>query len=104
MGAQLHSRCAPSPRHVARDFDTLIRTRYAELAKAENEEQIEALVNRFRTRFAGDDALAQAVSIYESLSSVEPELSDEGNAATYRLEGRFVKLSRMADGRWGFHV
>lgn len=26
--------------YAARDFDSLIRTRYAEIAKAENEEQI----------------------------------------------------------------
>ncbi len=90
--------------YASRDFDTLIRTRYAEVSKAESEEQIEALVDRFRTRFDSDDALTQAISLYESLSSVSPELSDDGLIATYHLDGRFVKLSRMADGRWGFHL
>jgi hypothetical protein len=88
----------------ARDFDALVRTRYAEIAKAENDEQVRALVERFRSRFESDEALAQAVSTYESLQAVEPEMSDDGRVATFRVQQGFVKLSRMPDGRWGFHL
>ncbi|MCK5187401.1 MAG: hypothetical protein KAR43_09750 [Deltaproteobacteria bacterium] len=37
--------------YEARDFNSLIRTRYAEISKAENEEQIQSLIDRFTTRF-----------------------------------------------------
>ena len=88
----------------AGDFDALVRTRYAEIEKAENEEQIEGLVARFGTRFADDATRAEAVAIYRSLRGTAPELSAEGDVATFRVGDGFVKLSRMADGRWGFHL
>jgi hypothetical protein len=61
-------------------------------------------VERFRTRFADEATWEGAIAVYESLLEREPELSENGAVATYRLEGAFVKLSRMPDGRWGFHL
>ncbi len=88
----------------AGDFDALIRTRYAEIHKAPGEEQIEQLVERFRKRFGDDSARAEAIGIYEGLDSTTPELSEDGTVAAFPVGDGFVKLSRMADGRWGFHL
>ncbi len=90
--------------YEARDFDALVRTRYAEISKAETDEQVETLIERFRTRFADEAVLQQGISVYESLSSKTPELTEDGTVATYSVEGGFVKLSKMPDGRWGFHL
>jgi hypothetical protein len=88
----------------ARDFDSLVRTRYAEISKAENEEQIQALVDRFETRFRDAAALEEAISTYRATLEGAPTLSEDGTVATFQLSRGFVKLSRMPDGKWGFHL
>lgn len=90
--------------YEARDFDALIRTRYAEISKAENEQQVQKLIDRFATLFQGDDKLKEAISTYRSVLQVSPELSEDGTVATFKLDGAFVKLSQMPDGKWGFHL
>lgn len=86
------------------DFDALIRTRYAEIWKAESEEQIQTLVDRFTTRFADEDLLAQAISTYQSVMEITPVLSENDTVAMFNMDHSFVKLSRMPDGNWGFHL
>lgn len=90
--------------YETQDFDALIRTRYAEIHKAEDEEQIQDLVSRFERRFSDADRRNEAVEIYRSLLSMSPEISEDGTVATYDLDGAFVRLSRMSDGKWGFHL
>ena len=90
--------------YEARDFESLIRTRYAEISKAENEEQLQTLIDRFKTRFQDDSKLNQAISSYKSALQVAPEFSDDGKIATFKLNDGFVKLSQMQDGKWGFHL
>ncbi len=90
--------------YEARDFDSLIRTRYAEIAKAENEAQIVSLVDRFKSTFQNEDTLKEGIATYQSALEITPELSEDGRVATFKLDGGFIKLSRMADAKWGFHL
>ena len=88
----------------ARDFDSLIRTRYAEIYKAENEEQIQMLIDRFTTRFQDESDLNQAISTYKSVLQLTPELSENDTVAIFKLDNSFIKLSQMQNGKWGFHL
>ena len=90
--------------YKARDFDTLFRTRYAEIDKAETEEQIQSLIDRFASRFEGDEALNEAIATYTSVLNLTPDLTEEGTVATFQLDGGFIKLSKMPTGTWGFHL
>lgn len=87
-----------------RDFDTLVRTRYAEIGKAEGEAQIQILIDRFAAQFQDDDALASAISTYNSALNVAPEFSASDSIATFSIASGIIRLSRMADGKWGFHL
>lgn len=84
------------------DFDTLIRTRYAEIDKAENEEQVKKLVNRFATRFSNEGKRNEVIAVFQSLLPLTPEISDDGSVATYKLDGRSFRLLLMPNGQWGF--
>jgi len=86
------------------DFEALIRDRYAEIGKAENEQQIQRLIDRFKNRYADEDKRNQAIELYRSLLSKSPEISGDGDVATYKMDKGFVKLSRMPNGKWGFHM
>ena len=86
------------------DFDSLIRTRYAEIGKTEGEAQIEKLVERFSTRFADKKAIEEAVSTYRAALKAEPETSQDGKLTTFKLDQGIMKLSRMPSGKWGFHL
>ncbi len=90
--------------YEARDFDALIRTRYAEIGKANGEPQVLNLIARFEAAFAGEQDLARAVATFETALQSAPELQENGSVAVFQLEGEFCKLSRMTDGRWGFHL
>ncbi len=90
--------------YEARDFDALVRTRYAEISKAENEQQIQSLIDRFATRYQTEDRLNEAIAIYESALQVTPELTEGGTIARFTVDDGFIKLSRMPNGNWGFHL
>ena len=90
--------------YEARDFDSLIRTRYAEIYKAENEEQIQMLIHRFTYRFQDETKLNEAISAYKSVLHLTPELSENDTVAIFRLDNSFIKLSQMKNGNWGFHL
>jgi len=90
--------------YEARDFDSLIRTRYAEISKARDEQQIQTLIDRFGTRYKEEAALNQAVATYRSVLRLTPELSENGTVAVFKLNDGFIKLSRMDNGNWGFHL
>ena len=86
------------------DFDALVRSRYAEIGKAEGEEQVQALIDRLKGRFSDEERRKQAIALYKSLLAISPEISENGTVAVYKLDQGFVKLSRMPDGKWGFHL
>ncbi|MGK7876592.1 MAG: hypothetical protein AB4426_25850 [Xenococcaceae cyanobacterium] len=86
------------------DFDSLVRTRYAEISKAESENEVKALIERFRTRYQDSGKLSQVIAIYEEALTIEPEVSPDGNVATFNLKNGFIKLSKMENGLWGFHL
>jgi len=90
--------------YEARDFNSLIRTRYAEISKAENEQQIQILIDRFTTRFKDENKLNQAISTYKSILQLTPELLENDTVAIFRLDNSFIKLSQMPNGKWGFHL
>ena len=86
------------------DFDALVRSRYAEIGKAEGDKQVQALIDRFKERFSDEERRSQAIALYKSLLAMSPEISENGTVAVYRIDQGFVKLSRMPDGKWGFHL
>ena len=86
------------------DFATLIRSRYAEIDKAETEAQVTALITRFETQFEEPSRREEAITTYTALLDQTPTLSDDGRTATYTAESGTVRLSRMANGRWGFRL
>ena len=88
----------------SREFDRLIRERYAEIGKAETEDKVAALVERFKKKFSGDERIKQAIAIYETALEIEPTMENDGNVAKFKLERGFVKLSKMKSGKWGFHL
>ncbi len=90
--------------YETQDFDTLVRSRYAELGKAENEEQVQTIIDRLKGRFSDEQRRNQAIAIYKSLLTISPEMSENGTVAIYKMDQGFVKLSRMQDGKWGFHL
>ena len=90
--------------YETRDFDSLIRTRYAEIAKAETEQQIQDLIDRFAKLFEDMDMLNQAIATYNSALQIVPELSEDDTVAVFNLDNGFIKLSRMPNGQWGFHL
>jgi hypothetical protein len=90
--------------YEARDFDSLIRTRYAEIYKAENEEQIQMLIDRFTTSFREENKLNEAITTYKSVLNLTPEISENDTVAIFRLDNSFIKLSQMQNGKWGFHL
>ncbi len=90
--------------YETRDFDSLIRTRYAEIAKAETEQQIQDLIDRFAKLFEDVDMLNQAIATYNSALQIVPELSEDDTVAVFNLDNGFIKLSRMPNGQWGFHL
>ena len=90
--------------YESRDFDSLIRTRYAEIWKAENEEQIQMLIDRFTTRFQDENKLNEAISTYKSAMELTPEISENDSMAIFNLGDSFIKLTRMTNGKWGFHL
>lgn len=84
------------------DFETLIRSRYAEIWKAENEQQIQTIIDRFERRYADESKRKQTIDIYRSINFKSPEMSEDGSVASYRLDDSFIQLSRMPNGKWGF--
>lgn len=90
--------------YKAEDYVTLIRTRYAELPKADNEMQIKFLTDRFTKRFSDKEKLKQAIKTYKSALKAPKEWSNGGNNVTFKLEKGFIMLSVMPNGKWGFHL
>ena len=90
--------------YAQRDFDTLVRTRYAEIYKAEDEAQIQLLVERFSSRFANEEHIASAIAAYEEAAKLEPILSENGTVALFKLKAGSLKISLMKNGKWGFHL
>jgi len=90
--------------YEAGDFDSLIRTRYAEIYKAENDEQIQMLIDQFKTRFRDENKLNEAISTYKSVLQLTPEISENDSMAIFNLDDKFIKLTRMTNGKWGFHL
>ena len=90
--------------YEARDFDSLIRARYAEIYKAKDEQQIQMLIDRFTTRYQDDSKLNKAISTYKSVLDLTPELSENDTVAIFKLDDGFIKLSQMSNGNWGFHL
>ena len=90
--------------YEAGDFESLVRTRYAEIGKAESEEQIVALIDRFEMRFGEMERYAETLQGFVLAKDVEAEISEDGTTAIYRLERGRLKLSRLPSGKWGFHM
>lgn len=90
--------------YEAEDYDALIRTRYAEIGKTNNEQQVQSLIDRLATTFADPTELDRALTTYRSALSVEPRYSEDGTVAIFELGHASLRLSRMPGGKWGFNL
>ena len=90
--------------YEARDFDALVRTRYAEIGKAAGEEQVGQLIAKLSERFSDEQTIQEVVGIYQLALESEPELSEGGDTAVFVLERGTMRFSRLPDGKWGFHL
>lgn len=90
--------------YKAKDYETLIKTRYAELPKANSEFQIQFLTDKFQKRFSDKEKLNQAIKTYKSALKAPKEWSNGGNTVTFKLKEGFIMLSVMPNGKWGFHL
>lgn len=45
----------------------------------------------------------EAVSTYRAALATTPILSADGQTATFKDEDRTLKVTRMSNGKWGFH-
>ena len=90
--------------YEAKDFESLVRKRYAEISKAKNEQQIQSLIDRFTTSYQDEKNLNKAISIYKSTLKITPAISEDGKVAKFNFENGFIKLSKMTNGKWGFHM
>ena len=44
------------------------------------------------------------MALYKEALTIEPEVSPDGNVAIFNLENGFIKISKMENGLWGFHL
>lgn len=86
------------------DFDTLVKTRYAEIGKAENEEQVEQLVRKFEEEFSDPQRVKETIADFMKAIEGSPTFSADGTMATFEADFGQLKLSRMDSGLWGFHL
>ncbi len=88
----------------AKDYEALIRTRYAEIGKANGEAQIQTLIDRMRTTYEADENAATVIANYREALAQVTAVSATDEVVDYSISTGVVKLSRMPDGNWGFHL
>ena len=86
------------------DFDSLVRTRFAGIEEAEDEAQIKELIGQFKEQFSDPELVKGAVSDFSEALKVEPAFSDGGKTAVFKTDFGELKLSKMGNGNWGFHL
>ena len=98
--------------YETRDFDTLIQERYAELYKAESQDEVKQLIDRFAKTFEDEDLLQEVIALYTQALSVPPEiqtnpapqLTETATMAIYNIGETTLKLYLLKTGKWGFHL
>ncbi|NQZ68989.1 MAG: hypothetical protein HRT89_13075 [Lentisphaeria bacterium] len=102
--------------YKAKDFSTLIKTRYTEIHKTKSKEDIDKLVAMFTKRFGNEAKLNQIIGFLESAAKAKaklikeekPQKTETGNVAVFKakLGEKEIdyKLYKMKTGLWGFHL
>ena len=96
-----------------KNFDILIRERYAEIYKAEAEGKVDVLIKRYSQKLSNDEKkLQQIIQILKRFSKVTPVLTVNPNPAVtetdkmaeFRDKKDTYKLYLLKTGKWGFHL
>lgn len=95
-----------------RDFETLVRERYAELYKAKTEADILSVIALFGRRFSNNETLDEVISFLaiasedspEVSNDYEPQISETGEIAVFMVDKETYTLYKMKTGVWGFHL
>ena len=98
--------------YKTKNFDTLIRERYAEIHKAKSEDDISKLVTRFSERFSNEKKLKQVIQIYEMAlqskpvikTNENPQITETDKIANFAIGEKSIKLYLLKSGKWGFHL
>ena len=84
--------------------ESLVKQRYAELEKAENPSQINQLIERFEKILKNPEKKSQMVEQYSQALEVAPVFEENGHLALIEIGTGTIRMSKMADGRWGFRL
>ena len=98
--------------YKSKDFDTLLRERYAEIHKAKTDDEIEKLVKMFSAKFSNEKRLNKTISIYEKIllitpiiaTNENPQITESDKIAQFPMEDSSYKLYLLKTGKWGFHL
>ena len=99
--------------YETKDYDKLVRERYAEIHKAKNEGEVKELIQMFIDGF-GDRKMfeAQVEKLKAALKSTpavsdkgySPQMTETGETAVFKTDKGEVRLYKLKSGKWGFHL
>lgn len=98
--------------YKTKDFETLVKDRYAELHKAKSDTEVQKVIQMFSKKFSGDKILNRILAIYEITLAITPEIVENPNPqitetnkmAIFKMEKGEMKLYLLKTGKWGFHI
>ena len=83
----------------ADDWETFVHCFYDELYKAATPAQVDMVVSRFRERWSDE-----TISGLRVVVTMEPQMSDDGRRAEFRLDDGIFTLHRTEGGGWKFRL
>lgn len=83
----------------AGNWEKYVDAFYGEQHKFKSSSDRDLVVSRFREKW-GD----KVIEALEEVSRVEPQLSEDGRTATFRLKNGDFKLYKNEQGNWTFHL
>ena len=98
--------------YQARNFETLVLERYAELYKANSENEIASVIAFFERRFSNEEKLNEVTSFFmvalegspEISNDYESQISETGEIAIFIVGDVTFTLYKMKTGLWDFHL
>lgn len=83
----------------AGDWETYVGCYYDELHKAPSAAEVDMLVSQFRDRWS-----SEVIEGLQSVVTIEPVMSDDGQRAEFWHDGRVFTLYQAASGDWKFRL
>jgi hypothetical protein len=98
--------------YKTKNFDKLVKERYAELHKCKNANEVQQVIDMFKKRFSNDKILKQISEIHAKALQVKPEIStnkhpqesETDKMAKFKVDKITIRLYLLKTGKWGFHM